>query len=55
MGKTIKIGRMVLDVKSLAFGMALAFAGLSIAPTQSIFEKILNTFKNFLGGIFKKK
>lgn len=55
MGKTLKIGRVIFDVKSLLVGMAVVFAGLSLSPTQTFFSKVLSFFNSTLGSIFKKK
>lgn len=53
--KNIRVGKIVLEPKSLLVGMALFAVGLSLSPTQSIFTKIWTTIKNTINGVLGKK
>lgn len=55
MPKYIKIGKTELETKSLLIGLLVAYAGLSIPQTKSLFTKVYSAIANFVTGIFGKK
>ncbi len=53
--KSIRIGKISVDVKSALIGMAVFCVGLSLSPTQSFFTKVWTSVKSAINGVFGKK
>lgn len=53
--KSIRVGKINVDVKSALIGMLVFCVGLSLSPTQNIFTKIWTSVKNVVNSLFGKK
>lgn len=53
--KSIRIGKINVDVKSALIGMAVFCVGLSLSPTQNFFTKIWTSVKSTINGVLGKK
>lgn len=53
--KSIRIGKINVDVKSALIGMAVFCFGLSFGPTQNFFTKIWTSFRSVVNSVLGKK
>lgn len=53
--KSIRIGKINVDVKSALIGMAFFCVGLSLSPTQNFFTKIWTSVKSTINSVLGKK
>ena len=53
--KSIRIGKISVDVKSALIGMAVFCVGLSLSPTQNFFTKIWTSVKSTINSVLGKK
>ena len=55
MPKSIRIGKMSFDTKSVLFGAIVMSIGMCAPPTSSIFTKIYNSIAGIVRTVFKSK
>lgn len=53
--KSIRVGKINVDVKSALIGMAVFCVGLSLSPTQSFFTKVWTSVKSAINSVLGKK